>query len=307
MRLSAGGRFVPIPKACVFCGGVPLSPEHLMGNWMNRNPATAMPGPQTHFIGAIPGLMETRVSDQYDQTAECVCGACNHGWMSNMEKVVAPFLTTVSTETVPQFPERSHLVVALWAVTRAMVKQYQGDIPETLIAAEQSVHVRRFLEPPPVTFVFRMSRRLVIPMEGNEPVAVDGVVLAKVIAALDVNATVTPVTFGWQARVSKGAVHIGIVSFSALPDAPIELARMLLQGGEPLVQIWPPNTDERQIRVRHPRGSGPEISETLKETWSRDVIQRSEPVANQRAVRAARTRSHTESGAFPCSIGRASG
>jgi len=243
---------------CVFCGEGPLDEEHLLGDWINRNPRLAMPGEQTHFIGTVPGPQERYLSDKHDQTVPCVCGWCNHGWMSNMEKAVSRFLPDVATEAAPEFPERAHLVMALWAVTRAMVKQYQAPSPDPLlIPPEQYAYVHAHLEPPPATFVFQLPIRLRFEIQGHGWIAMDGVAISKFIAVLEFGNAGTPLELGWRGNVSKGAVHLGLASFPALPSATDELARSIFQDLDGLVQIWPLKTKESQIRVRHPRGPRP--------------------------------------------------
>jgi hypothetical protein len=243
---------VPVPTKCVFCGGLPLEQEHVLGNWMNRR--LPMSGKQRHFIGAIPGVVRSYESDQHDQTVPCVDGRCNNGWMSNLEDRFAPFLSAVATELAAQFPDRAHLLAALWAVTRAMVQQYQEESSDpALIPPEQYAHVYRTLRPPPATYVYRMSKRLAFRVQGHGVQAMDGVTLSKFITVLDVSNASVAVELGWQARVSKGAVHLGIASLCRLPTATDQLARQVFQDDEPIVQIWPLQTRVNQIRVRHPR------------------------------------------------------
>ena len=241
-----------MPDACVFCGGVPLDREHLLGDWMNRR--LPIGGVSQHFVGATPGPMETHRSDKHDQVVPCVCGPCNHGWMSNLETTIAPFLTQVATGIEQHVPERAYLTTALWAVKSVLVKQYQAPQPDPLlIPPEQYAYVYRFLQPPPNTVVYQGFGPLIFPLPGLGDVAVDGVILTGREGEVKVGDATLTLT-GWQGWVGKGQFHCVVASVPRHPQDPTGHApAQIVDGGSNLVKIWPLETKEGQIRVRHPR------------------------------------------------------
>jgi len=242
------------PETCVFCGGVPLTSEHLLGDWMNRRiPFADM---QQHLLGNFSGDFQTYASDQHDQLVPCVCQPCNGGWMSNLETRSAPFLTEVALGTSEPLPERAHLLVALWAVKTLMVKPYQQPRPEALlIPARQYQHVYQFLEPPPATLVFQAFDELSLPRPGGgSAIPLDGLILRGGKETVNVGYAIVPL-IQWQGRISKGRLQLFVVSLPDYPGTSEDLPGELENYREPPMQIWPLKTNSRQIRVRHPRAA----------------------------------------------------
>jgi hypothetical protein len=239
-----------IPETCVFCRERPPdSPEHLLGDWMD----TRLPfqRPQYHHVGG-PARVTRRITSKHDEKIPCVCGVCNHGWMSDLESRAAKHLTKLALRSSDPLPENAHLIVALWAVKTIMVAQYQEGGPDSpLIPPEQYMYVYQNLIPPPSTVVVLGRGRFPFPTPGLGWVPSDGVFFGG--GPLNPEVGTSP-TY-WQGVVSKGEFFCVV-----LDNKPVEnlLRRPRNEDGEPRPQIiWPLQTKVSQIRVRHSRPRRP--------------------------------------------------
>jgi hypothetical protein len=242
---------VVVPDACVFCGASDLSSEHLLGDWMNKRLPLGVP--HRHVVGATDEnenieITEAFLSDQHEVTVSCVCQArCNGGWMSNLESIVAPFLTDVALGSTAHVPERAFLVTALWAVKEMLVKQYQHPQPDPLlIPSDQYAHVYELLEPPPRTVVLQGRGPMII----NRTTYAGLVWLRGLEVEYDVSDTVTKTSIGWSGRIAKAQFNCYVIS---TPGADEDPTGRFINSGLDHVQVWPLQTKASQIRVRHPR------------------------------------------------------
>jgi len=122
------------PRKCIFCGGGPISKEHVWAKWM-RDYLPAGRGVQyihetkldTDSIRTRPGPLD-RKGDMRSQKLRVVCRACNNGWMSTLQNltkpVLLPFLLMERHELGPSQQE----ALATWATMFTMI--YETTIPE---------------------------------------------------------------------------------------------------------------------------------------------------------------------------------
>jgi hypothetical protein len=150
------------------------------------------------------------------------------------------------------------LLIGLWVVKTVMVKQFQEPQPDPLlIPLDQYAHVHHFLEPPPRAVVFQGFGTFAFPLPGLGTVAINGCVLSTVPAEAAIgDATASPPI--WHGIVSKDKFHAATLGISgdegSLDDLPSDA---IDNGGEPMLKLWPLETNESQIRVRHPRPRNP--------------------------------------------------
>lgn len=110
------------PRSCVFCGGRPVTAEHVFPRWLV---------PVIETLGKP--LSATRVTQHdehihnfWDTTTidfkvRKVCGTCNGGWMSATEVAVIPILTPLVLTTDPQtFTEAEAVTLATWVAKTAL-------------------------------------------------------------------------------------------------------------------------------------------------------------------------------------------
>lgn len=127
-------------RQCIFCGGSPLTKEHIIPEWLSR---LVIPP-----VGPVYISESRRVRDQYETTpprsrarsrildviGKQVCSACNTGWMSDLEAATQTILTPVA-RGVPagiRIPIQAHAqrTIARWAVKTAVLLQYRQSPPE---------------------------------------------------------------------------------------------------------------------------------------------------------------------------------
>ncbi|MGW9238706.1 hypothetical protein ACWGRL_08260 [[Kitasatospora] papulosa] len=109
--------------SCVFCGGAPVTKEHIFPQWLNKY---LPPGrQQTEQARYGEGAYDTtRQSVGLDFTVKKVCAPCNNGWMSQMEDasegVLAPLITGQDLG-LGLISLRQQRQIALWATKTAMM------------------------------------------------------------------------------------------------------------------------------------------------------------------------------------------
>jgi hypothetical protein len=129
-----GGRV----RECIFCGGGPLTKEHVIPAWLS----TVLPGEGSFEVErllepAAGGSSEHGWSaPALNLTARCVCAGCNNGWMSDLEDSVRPLITPMINGRACSLSRDDQTALALWlAKTVAMCEQAvpgDGDvIPST--------------------------------------------------------------------------------------------------------------------------------------------------------------------------------
>jgi hypothetical protein len=139
---------------CVFCGGKPLTNEHVWPDWIGRllygypkgGRAPAAPHRRSSSLRHEPTGVWTAPS--FSQKASIVCADCNHGWMSDLEVAVEPILRPM---LVPQgkvvLRESDQAVLARWITKTAMV--FQHTTPRRPIPPNQFRYLFDHRRPPP--------------------------------------------------------------------------------------------------------------------------------------------------------------
>lgn len=114
-------------RVCVFCGGGPLSKEHVYPQWLRTlliNDPRGYPG------GRIPQIFRGRrwmSSDPLAFIAQTVCEPCNNGWMSEIESSAIPHLTPMIRGAVLAegqdlvLDEVAQTAVANWMALRTLI------------------------------------------------------------------------------------------------------------------------------------------------------------------------------------------
>jgi hypothetical protein len=117
-----------IPKQCVFCGGKPLSKEHIWPRWL---------GPyiirdQKNHASASTLVHETHTEesrrlwggDARGRSVRIVCKSCNGGWMSRLQerakRIVLPLVTGQQIELSTQ----DQRTLAFWCAMSAMTAEF---------------------------------------------------------------------------------------------------------------------------------------------------------------------------------------
>ncbi|MDA0136405.1 hypothetical protein [Solirubrobacter deserti] len=137
-------------KACIFCGGTPLTREHLWPDWLRR---------ELEIKAGFDWRMQqesdgTTTRDQawtappFNQQVKAVCARCNNGWMSEIESAAKPILQALVRAEGRQLHRRMQRTLATWAFLKACIFDELHPAERTVPEAH-----RQFLyehkEPPP--------------------------------------------------------------------------------------------------------------------------------------------------------------
>ena len=110
-------------KGCIFCGGTPLTKEHLWPAWMQR--AFAIKDGFAHRHQTEVNGIETRdiafETPPLTLVVKSVCGPCNNGWMSEMEAAAKPILEPLLRFSGRRLHRREQRTLANWALLKAIV------------------------------------------------------------------------------------------------------------------------------------------------------------------------------------------
>lgn len=104
-----------MPRQCLFCPNKADTKEHLWAGWALEG----LPRPGTP-IRSVIGKSAPR-EFHGDVRIKCACNSCNHGWMSDLEGKVKPFVGAMIHDISLRLTIGQQHDIALWAVKTAMV------------------------------------------------------------------------------------------------------------------------------------------------------------------------------------------
>jgi len=123
-------------RQCVFCGGTPLTREHVMPQWLtNVLPEQArFRGQDQQVILQPPGSDRSRIMLPHREvkepfngmTVKAVCKSCNGGWMSGLEEATRPLLSRLIRGEPELLNKEDAIAVASWTVKTALMAQLTG-------------------------------------------------------------------------------------------------------------------------------------------------------------------------------------
>ncbi len=140
------------PRCCIFCGGTPVSKEHLFAKWMHpylpesidiwpegkrhRLTLTRTVGGQ-EFVGPIikgkfysPGKIRSK-------KLRIACEPCNNGWMSRLQTTAKPILLPFILGEWTTLTPTSQRILAAWITMYTMVVEKSDERVETITSAER--------------------------------------------------------------------------------------------------------------------------------------------------------------------------
>jgi hypothetical protein len=127
-------------RACVFCGSAASSQEHVLGAWIGK--AFAITAPQHHWhVAEGEATRERRFHQRpFQMTVGCVCGSCNHGWMSRLEaevkRLLQPMMLSAAEELPITLTRDDQRVLGFWAAKTLFVLQATLDEDERSVPQE---------------------------------------------------------------------------------------------------------------------------------------------------------------------------
>ncbi|MGY4327344.1 hypothetical protein ACVWWG_001761 [Bradyrhizobium sp. LB7.2] len=115
------------PKTCVFCGGGPLSHEHIWAEWIQTYVSRAF-SKRMHTASFSGTLHAERIwnGDMLTDTIPCVCERCNSGWMSMLQTRARPHIVPFLQATWPTLDRWASRSLAAWITMFTMVYEFRA-------------------------------------------------------------------------------------------------------------------------------------------------------------------------------------
>jgi hypothetical protein len=127
-------------RGCVFCGGTPLTKEHIWSDWLDsilpRANSSRSEARQTTIaekvVGGQPIYLPTSKSERVRQgavhstTSRTVCKECNNGWMKDIVDRAKPVATEVIKLRQTVLSPDSQTCLATWLVLSAVMRDQKA-------------------------------------------------------------------------------------------------------------------------------------------------------------------------------------
>lgn len=118
-------------RACIFCGGRPVTKEHLWPAWMARE-FPSLDEIAGHYSNLADGDYREWVARAFSRTVSAVCGDCNSGWMSDIEAKAKPLLTSLFTGRSLKLGPQRQTSLATWVMLKALVHTHAEVTPNPI-------------------------------------------------------------------------------------------------------------------------------------------------------------------------------
>lgn len=251
-------------RACVFCGGIPLTREHVYPQWLRQFSAPQAyiqregsyqdPFPQTVVRqdeqGKYVVVDEARGNKTpvlHEVTVKSVCASCNNGWMSRLEGAVQGPLKRMADPPKPPphiVSNQTQTLLATWAHKCFMMYDQYRDARDRVFVDEDFVNFKKFQKPP-------RSARIYMGIT-NSPISTFAMWHETHLLSLDFE-TDPQVTLATTTR-NLSSSHLGVQGVYFIeqyfkPSIPwtanarwgVDLAAMAAVSATPARLIWPPN------------------------------------------------------------------
>lgn len=131
-------------RRCIFCGhDGKLTSEHIWGAWVTDYvPRTTNKHTYANILVPRPGEAEPpieriRAGDPLSSQVPVVCGACNSGWLSQLQNRAKPFLAPLFKGEECVLEPAARTAIAAWVTMASMTSEYVARDP-TKIAISQA-------------------------------------------------------------------------------------------------------------------------------------------------------------------------
>ena len=145
------------PRVCIFCGGLPLSREHVLPDWMRPYlDAGNRAGVHTtakYRVSPTGQQLQEEVNhkhksgDRRSQKLRVVCVKCNNEWMSQLQEDAKPFLLGPLTDRWKYLTREAQFKIAAWACMFTMVNE-RADLRTAAIRQDERDWLHRTKLPP---------------------------------------------------------------------------------------------------------------------------------------------------------------
>lgn len=252
-------------RTCVFCGGLPLTREHVYPQWLRqfsaprayieREGSHQAAFPQTVVRQNAKGkyvevdeVRGNRTPNLHEVTVKSVCAACNNGWMSALENSVRGPLTKMANPPKPvphRLDARVKSLLAAWVHKCFLMYDQYRDPRDRVFVDEDFVAFKNSQRPPRTARIYMGIT--------NSPISTFAMWHETHLLVLDRD--VDPQTALATHRRNMASSHLGVQGVYFIqqyykPDIPwtpaarraIDLPAMAAPEATPARQIWPPNS-----------------------------------------------------------------
>lgn len=239
-----GGLDSPV---CVFCGGRPLTREHLWPDWLR---AYFGDPERLHRHGSSDDqrldVLREWTAKAATQTARITCKGCNNEWGSSMEDDAKPLLLPMISGKRQRLSQTSQRVISTWAAHTMMVIDHSHS--RTLIPDEHLALLRQTDNLPAGTVAWisaysgsKYAASCVVAPSGDD---------------------------GWAATLQTGRLVIQMYSRTGGEEG---IGRLFRETRDWNIQVWPPRADrlmwpprnskndDELERVAFPEGVAPDF------------------------------------------------
>ncbi|MGW3291491.1 hypothetical protein ACWDR3_43370 [Streptomyces sp. NPDC001002] len=109
-------------KGCVFCGGTPLTKEHVLPRWLK---VALDPTVRRHrYIALSNGAVRQHDAPPLDSQVKIVCSGCNSGWMNQLEENVRHFLPDLIRGNPCALNAVEQRALAAWSLKTMLMFQH---------------------------------------------------------------------------------------------------------------------------------------------------------------------------------------
>lgn len=116
---------------CIFCGGSPVTKEHVFGRWIQKyivanDERTKHMLLRPGLLAMKPGKLHLRQGGAVSTQLRVVCGPCNHGWMRETQEAAARHLIPLlAGDWTAALEPDACSAIASWFTLFSMVSEFQ--------------------------------------------------------------------------------------------------------------------------------------------------------------------------------------
>lgn len=109
-------------KVCVFCGGTPLTKEHVLPRWLK---VAFDPTVRRHrYIRLSVDAVRHHDAPPLNEQVKVVCSDCNSGWMNQLEENVRYFLPGLIRGNLCTLDAEAQRALAAWSLKTMLMFQH---------------------------------------------------------------------------------------------------------------------------------------------------------------------------------------
>lgn len=136
-----------ILRVCVFCGGNPLTEQHVFPKWMEsefKTPRNGTSNIRMSFDNPFNKTLNLSSSVTFKKNRtigkkllKYFCATCNNGWMSKIEEAAKPLIIDLIRERKHKLDVGEQLILSRWACLSTIVYEFDDYKTKVITKAER--------------------------------------------------------------------------------------------------------------------------------------------------------------------------